>query len=227
LCAASTSSTSRSLLGRGEHADRALVDCVEVGRHRQWRAGGDLGGAYARHVAEHLDAAGLAQEGLGDAAERHPRRRLARAGPLEHRPGVVEAVLLHAHQVGVPGPRPGERGVARQSGQLVGSTGSALMTVDHLGHSVLPDPHRDRAALRDAVPDAAEELDLVPLERHPRAAAVAEPAAGQLVGDVGGGRANAGGEPLEHCHQGRAVGLPGGEPTQHGSSLPDAAVTAR
>jgi hypothetical protein len=97
------------------------------------------------------------------------------------------------------------------------------MTVDHLGHSVLPDPDRERPALGDPVPDAAEELDLVPLEGHPRAAAVAEPAAGQLVGDVGRGRANAGGEPLEHCHQGRSVGLPGGEPTQHGSSLPDGA----
>ena len=53
------------------------------------------------------------------------------------------------------------------------------MTVSHLGHSVLPILDRDRAAQGEAVPDAAEELDLVLLELHPGAAAVAEPAAGQ------------------------------------------------
>ena len=66
------------------------------------------------------------------------------------------------------------------------STGSAAMTVDHFGHSVLPTWIGDRAALGAPVPDPAGDGDLVLLEAHPRAAAVAEPATGQLQVDVGG-----------------------------------------
>ena len=59
------------------------------------------------------------------------------------------------------------------------STGSGLITVCHLGHSELP----TRIAIGDPrvqpVPHPAEELDLVLLELHPGAAAVAQPAAGQ------------------------------------------------
>ena len=45
------------------------------------------------------------QERLRDRAEHHPRRGLAGAGALQHRPGVVEAELRHA--------RPGRRGPGR------------------------------------------------------------------------------------------------------------------
>jgi hypothetical protein len=54
-------------------------------------------------VAETSDAEACAQERLGHRAERDPGRGLAGAGALEHRAGVVEAVLLHADEVGVPG----------------------------------------------------------------------------------------------------------------------------
>ena len=81
----------------------------------------------------------------------------------------------------MPGPGPGQRRVAGLLGEHVArSTGSAAITVSHLGHSVLPTRDRDRAAHGQAVPHAAEELDLVLLELHPGAAAVAEPAPGEL-----------------------------------------------
>ena len=122
---------------------------------------------------------------MATAPERDAGRGLAGAGPLEHRPGVVEAVLLHADEVGVARPRAGQRGVAGQVRELgSASTGSAAMTVDHLGHSVLPTRTATGPPWVTPVAHAAEELDLVALERHPGAAAVAEPAPGELVRDL-------------------------------------------
>ena len=77
------------------------------------------------------------------------------------------------------GPRAGQRGVAGAALELDG--------VDRVGrHDLLPlrplavaDAQRDRAALGLAVADAADDLELVLLELHPGAAAVAEPAPGQ------------------------------------------------
>jgi hypothetical protein len=53
-------------------------------------------------VGEHVDPE-VGQQRLGAGAGRHPGRRLPRRGPLEHVTGVVEAVLLHAGEVGVAG----------------------------------------------------------------------------------------------------------------------------
>ena len=91
-------------------------------------------------------------------------------------PGVGVPELLHARQVGVAGPRPGQRGVARLVARV-------LPGVDRVGrHDRLPlgplgvaHPDRDRPAKRDAVPHAAGELHLVLLELHPRAAPVPGP----------------------------------------------------
>ena len=146
-----------------------------------------------------------------------PRSRGRRRAPGSA--GLVEVVLLHADQVGVAGPGPGQRRVA---GQLV-----QLGLVDRVGrHDLLPlgplgvaHLDRDRSAHGLAVPDAAEDRDLVLLELHPGAAAVAEPAPGQGVGDVVGGDRDVGGQALEDRDQGRAVGLARGEPTQHARSL--------
>ena len=96
-----------------------------------------------------------------------------------------------------------------------GSTGSADMTVSPLRPLAVGDPDRDRAAQRDAVPDPADDLDLVLLERHPRAAAVAEPAAGQLARDLRAGHLDPGGYAVEHRDQRGAVRLARGQPTQH------------
>ena len=84
----------------------------------------------------------------------------------------------------MPGPRAGQRSVAGLLGEHVGSTGSADITVSHFGHSVLPTRTATGPPIVHAVPHAAGELDLVLLELHPRAAAVAEPAAGELGGDA-------------------------------------------
>ena len=167
-------------------------------------------------MRDDADADGLLEERRGHRAERHPGGGLAGAGPLEHRAGLVEAVLLHADQVGVAGTRTGQRGVAGQPLELV--------RVDRVGgHHLSPTwatrccRSRWRPGRRAcAVPHAAEDRDLVLLERHPRAAAVAEPAARQRVGEVVGGDADAGRHPLEDRHQGGTVGLACSQPSEHG-----------
>ena len=150
----------------------------------------------SRRRGDQPDADRLLEEGRGHRAERDPGGGLAGAGPLEHRSGLVEAVLLHADQVGVPGPRPGQRGVARQSlERSPASTGSADITCSHFGHSVLPIVIATGPPMRAAVPDAAEDRHLVLLELHPGTAAVAEPAARQHVDDVLRGDLHAGRQP--------------------------------
>ena len=66
--------------------------------------------------------------------------------------------------------------------------------------------------------DAAEELDVVALEAHPRAAAEAEAPAGELRADLVDDDGKAGRKPLDHDHQGRAVRLPGSQVAQHEDS---------
>ena len=62
---------------------------------------------------------------------------------------------------------------------------------------------------------AAEELELVVLEAHARAAAVAEAAARELVGDVVDEDGETGGQALDGDHQGRSVGLARRQEAQH------------
>jgi hypothetical protein len=66
----------------------------------------------------------------------------------------------------------------------------------------------------------AEELDGIALERHPSPAAEAEPATSQGRGDADGGDLDPRRQPLDSRHQSRAMGLTGGQPTQHGKILP-------
>lgn len=102
-------------------------------------------------------------------------------------------------------PRPGERGVACDVGQLGG--------VDRVGgHHGLPfgpfgvaDLDGDGPAQGAAVAYPGQHGHRVALERHPCAAAVAQPASGQLVGDVGRGDVHAGDHAFDHGHQGAAV----------------------
>ncbi|CNM60379.1 Uncharacterised protein [Mycobacterium tuberculosis] len=156
-------------------------------------------------MGEHLDTQRLPQECPCDRARRDPGGGLAGAGPLQHRPRVVEAVFEHARVVGVARPRPGERGVACDVGQLGG--------VDRVGgHHGLPfgpfgvaDLDGDGPAQGAAVAYPGQHGHRVALERHPCAAAVAQPASGQLVGDVGRGDVHAGDHAFDHGHQGAAV----------------------
>ena len=100
------------------------------------------------------------------------------------------------------------------SASISGSTGSAAITCSHLGHSVLPTITATGLPMRESVPDAAEEGDLVVLELHPRAAAVAEPAPGQRVGHQVGGDRHPGGQALQGRDECGAVRLPRRQPAQ-------------
>ena len=68
--------------------------------------------------------------------------------------------------------------------------------------------------------DAREEPDLVLLEAHPRTAAVAEAAAGQLGADVFDRDLHPGGQALDDDDERLAVGLTGGQEAQHPSMVP-------
>src|SRR5690606_5425246 len=139
------------------------------------------------------------------------------AGPLEHRAGVVQRVLRHADEVGVSRAGPGERLVA---GQLAVVTGAGVHLeqagVDRVGgHDGLPlgplgvaDLDGDRPTHGATVPDPPEEPDLVLLELHPGAAAVAEAPPGEHGADVVGGDLHPGRYALENPDEGLAVRLP-------------------
>ena len=133
------------------------------------------GVAQADDVADHRDAQ-LAEQELGQGAGGHPGRRLAGRGPLEHVAGVVEAVLLHARQVGVARP-----GLGQDGGRRAGLGRHLLGPLGPLGVGDLDGHRRAEGA---AVADAADQGDLVGLEAHAGAPAVAEPASGQFAGDV-------------------------------------------
>ena len=171
--------------------------------------------ADAHDVRDEPDAGRLLEEPGRDGAERHAGGRLAGAGALEHRPGVVEGVLAHADEVGVPGTRTGERGVARPQQHVGVLDGVRRHHVDPLGPLGVADLDRDGTALRAPVPHAAEEPDLVLLELHPRTPAVAEAPTGERLLDVRALHLDVGRQALEDADERRAMGLTGGQPTQH------------
>ena len=202
-------------------ADRVLVE------RRHDRGVGRLGPHAGRgadpaeldDVRDDPDPADLLQEVAGHATERHAGGGLAGRGALEDRAGLVEVVLLHAREVGVTGARAGQRGVAAGLLELTG--------VHRVGrHDLLPlrplgvaDVDGHRTALGLPVAHAADDGDLVLLELHPCAPAVAEASTRQGVGDVVGGDPDMGRQALEDRDQGRAVGLARSEPTQHDVSV--------
>ena len=117
------------LIDAGHHALLSvLVQCAHrrgiEGRHviraRQRRVVTlHTGTANRDHMAHGSNARHLLQEQRGHFAERHARCRLAGAGPFEHRTSIVETVFAPS----------------RASSW---SSGSALITSVHFGHSVLP-----------------------------------------------------------------------------------------
>ncbi len=126
-------------------------------------------------MGQHLDAE-LGEKPLRERAGGRPCRGLTRGGPLEHVACVVEPVLLHAREVGMPGPRLGER--------LLGGARRGRHLLDPLRPLGVPDLDCHRRAERASVTDAGEQPDLVLLEAHAGTAAIAEPAAGELARDV-------------------------------------------
>jgi hypothetical protein len=208
-------------------ADGVGVQPCDVVGQRQLGAVRDGDGTDRDGVADQADAGGLPQERRGDRAEGDAGRGLPGGGPLEHRTGVVEAVLLHADEVGVAGARPGE-------GSCPGLLGEDLRRHWIGCHDRLPlgpfgvrDLDRDRAALGAPVPDPAEEGHLVLLERHPGAASVPEPAAGERQPDVVRGHLDRGRQPLEDADESGPVGLPRGQPAQHGPDPPTPVAVAQ
>ena len=178
-------------------------------------------------MGDHLGAEHGTQELLGNGAKGHPGRGFPGGGALQHRPGVVEPVFLHAGQVGMTRPRPGQRGIAGKPGEN--------LRVDRVGgHDLLPlrplrvaDLHCERATQRNAVPDPAEQCDLVLFELHPSAAAVTEAPTGQLGGDIGRGHRNTCRQSFEDGNQGGTMRFTCGEPAQHAGNPPTSAEPGR
>ena len=159
----------------------------------------------------------LPQERGRHRRDRHPGGGLPRAGPFEDRPGLVEVVLLHA--------RPGRhaRAAAGSAGRCGPArpepppdTGSADITVSHLGHSVLPIWIAIGPPWVSSVPDPAEDRHGVGLELHPRAATESEPAPSERRGDVVGRDPDMSRHPFEGGDERGPVGLTSGQPSEHG-----------
>ena len=196
-------------------AHRVRVDPGQVGRRRRGRTRGHGDRAERHHVRDDLDAERLDEQLPGHLAERDPGGGLPRAGPLEDGPGVGVAELLHARQVGVAGPRPGQRGVARLPVEFLPGDRVGRHHRLPLGPLGVTDPDGDRPAQRDAVPHAAGELHLVLLELHPRAAPVARPPPRERRGHVLAGDAHPGGHAVTNRGQGFAVRLARRQPPKH------------
>ena len=210
----------RLLSLRVERPHRARVDAFEIVGGRR-RAVVGRRGTDRDDVRHHLDAESLAQERPRHGAGRDPRRGLAGTGAFQDWAGVLEAVLEHARVVGVAGPRPGQRRVARLAG--VQDTGIHRIGGHHglpLGPLGVADLDGDRSAHRAPVANPGEDRHGVLLELHPGAAAITEPTAGQLSGEISGGQFHAGDHALDQRNQGAAVGFTGGGPSQHAMILP-------
>ena len=117
-------------------------------------------------------------------------------------------------QVGVAGPGPGDA-APPQLARLGGLGGHDVLPV---GPVAVGDQHRDRRAEGLAGADAGEPLDVVALDLHPGAAAVALHPAGEVAVDPLGGDRQAGGEALDDGDERLAVRFArGGEAQVHAS----------
>ena len=121
-----------------EAAHRVLVEAGDVVGGRD-HAVGSPHGSELDDVGDDPRTDRLLEEVARHPAQRDPGGRLAGGGALEHGPGLVEAVLLHADEVRVARAGAGSAAALRASASSsAGSTGSADITFSHLGHSVLP-----------------------------------------------------------------------------------------
>ncbi len=175
-------------------------------------------------MAQHRDVE-LAEQELGQRSSGHTRCGLPSRRPFEHVAGIGEAVLLHAGQVGMTGPRLGER----RGGRTVLRPGRHLLLP--LVGVPLPlgvlDLDGDRRAERATVTNAAHQRQLVLLETHARAAAVAKAAPRQLGLQVFDSDRQTRGEALDHDDERRSVRLAGGEEAQHHPTVPAEVLATR
>ncbi len=191
--ASSTSATISAEVGGVEAAQRIGVDGGEIVRAREGATLGHTHRSDGDGVADQADAE-LGEERPSDRAERDACGGLAGARPLEHRARLVEVVLLHAREVGVPWARAGQRR-ATAAGLLGQLDRLGAHHLDPLGPFGVADPQGDRAADARAVHDAARDVQLVLLELLPRATPVAELAAGEVLADGGKGDGTPAGSP--------------------------------
>ena len=150
-------------------------------------------------------ARGLLDELRGDLTEGDPRGRLAGAGPLEDRTGLVEVVLLHAGEIGVTRARAGQGRVALEPLEHLGIDRIGCHDLVPLGPLRVADAQGDRAAQGQAVTHPADDLEDVGLERHACASAVAETAAREGRVDVLGRDGHPGRDALDQGGERRAV----------------------
>ena len=119
-------------------AHRVRVQLLHVGRRRVRRPAAPSPGQLD-DMGDDLDPGRLLEVRPGHGAERDPGGGLPGRGALQDRPGLVEAVLLHAREVGVARDAGRVSGALRaRPARISGSTGSAAITCSHFGHSVLP-----------------------------------------------------------------------------------------
>ena len=217
--AASTSATMRRARLRVQAAQRVGVDPLGVVRASARRPGLTATDAELDHVRDDLDAERLPEQGLGDRADGDAGRGLAGAGPLQDRPGVGVAVLLHAGQVGVAGPGPGQRGVAGLRGQHV--------RVDRVGrHHGLPlGPLAScRPGSRPGCPGSRRGGRRRGSRPRPARTPSARPGRSRAGGGpapraICAGHLDPGRHPVEDGDQRRSVRFPCRQPTQHLISL--------
>ena len=151
----------------------------------------------------------LGEQRLRQRAGGDPRRGLAGAGALEHVAGVVEAVLLHADEVGVPGPRLGERllGDARARATSPPATSATRCC----GSRSTP---ASRACAPWRTPPSSSTSSRSKRIRGPRPKPRRRRASSSPIASTV--TVSPAGQALDHDHQGRAVRFPGGEVAEHG-----------
>ena len=140
--------------------------------------------------------------------------------PIEAiRAGLVEGVLLHADEVGVTGPRPGERRAAplRQRLEVDRFRAHHVDPARPLG---VADAQRDRAAHAQAEAHTAGKGQFIGLELHPGATPEAQLAASEVGAHLVHGQRHSGGKSLQDRHQFRAVRFSCGQPSKHVSIFP-------
>ena len=118
-----------------------------------------LDAAQRDHVVRTLHAE-FAQQLERHAADRHPRRRLAGAGALQHVAQILVAVFDAAAQVGVTGPGVGQRLLARLPARFRRHDLGPVTVV------LVDDHQRDRGSGGAPGPDTRDDLRLVRLDHH-------------------------------------------------------------
>ena len=105
--------------------------------------------------------------------------------------------------------------VIEYNGEVLVADGIGCHHLLPLGPFRVPDLDGDRSALGAAMSDARQEAHLIGLELLARTAAVAESTTGQGSRDVIGGDGHVGRHTLQHSSEYGAMGLPGGQPSEH------------